>query len=187
MGEEELVDIYDFHLGINFPEYFSDPVRLQRTWMQQARIVLAYKGKQNTKEDVKAYQRDLLGRKIGETCLLELFPLPSPSTSVWNYDQWSDLPYLQNRKAYIEHCFPWRCDHIHSQIRTYYPKLIVFFGKSYYPFWQHIAGNQVVFIDKGGYLMGNSGNTIFVISKHPAARGVTNAYLRILDYPANNN
>lgn len=44
LGEAELVDIYQFHIKINYPEYFTDPVKLQRTWMQQARIILASKG-----------------------------------------------------------------------------------------------------------------------------------------------
>ena len=40
LGEEELVDLYDFHIGINYPDYFQNPIRLQRTWAQQARIIL---------------------------------------------------------------------------------------------------------------------------------------------------
>lgn len=48
LEKEELVDIDNFHFGINYPEYFTDPVRLQQTWMQQARIILASKGKPST-------------------------------------------------------------------------------------------------------------------------------------------
>ena len=100
LGETELVDIYDFHIRINYPEYFNDPVKLQRTWMQQARIILASKGRPTTTECVRAFQRDIIGRKYSETCLLELLPLPSPSTSVWHYNLWSILPYLKDRKTY---------------------------------------------------------------------------------------
>ncbi len=176
LGEKELVDLYDFHIGINYPEYFHDPVKLQRTWMQQARIILATKGKPTTVDHVKTYQRDIIGRKDSETCLLELLPLPSPSTSVWHYDQWSNLPFLRDRKTYIKYCIPRRCEHIRSQIMAYRPKLVVFFGKSYSPYWQQISGNNVKFRDRGKFLFGNSIGTIFIIANHPAARGVTNAY-----------
>lgn len=176
LGGNELVDLYDFHIGINYPDYFRDPVKPQRTWMQQARIILASKGRTSSLEEVKAYQRDYLGRRTKETCLLELLPLPSPNTNIWNYNKWSVLPYLQNRKSYKEYCLPWRSEHIYIQIRTHHPKLVVFFGKSYYSYWRQIAGSQVTFRDESGFLTGNSDNTIFIICKHPAAKGVTNAY-----------
>ncbi|MHA1268060.1 MAG: hypothetical protein ACTSRS_22775, partial [Candidatus Helarchaeota archaeon] len=100
LGATELVDIYDFHILINYPEYFTNPVKLQRTWMQQARIVLASKGLPSSAADVKVYQRDIIGRTNSETCLLELLPLPSPSTSAWHYDQWTNIGFLKNRKVY---------------------------------------------------------------------------------------
>jgi len=107
-GETELVDVYNFHILINYPENFTNPVKLQRTWMQQARIVLASKGLPNSAADVKVYQRDVIGRKNSETCLLELLPLPSPSTSAWHYDQWTNIGFLKNRKVYRDYCLPWR-------------------------------------------------------------------------------
>ena len=113
---------------------------------------------------------------MGETCLLELLPLPSPGSQVWNYHNWSNLPYLSNRDFYREYCIPWRCKHIHSRIRTHKPKLVVFSGKSYNEYWHQIAGNDVQFVDKGGYLFGVSLDSIFIITNHPAAWGVTNAY-----------
>ena len=72
LGGTELVDIFDFHKRINFPEYFIDPVKLQKTWMQQARVVLASKGMPSSTAEVKLYQRDVIGRKDSETCLLEI-------------------------------------------------------------------------------------------------------------------
>jgi len=83
LGGAELVDIYKFHIKINHPEYFTNPVKLQRTWMQMARIILASKGLSTSVSDIKDYQRDIIGRKKSETCLLELLPLPSPNTATW--------------------------------------------------------------------------------------------------------
>lgn len=174
LGQTELVDIYDFHQKIDFPQYFRDPVKLQRTWMQQARIVLAAKGLSSSTQDVRAYQRDFIGRKNGETCLLELFPLPSPSSNDWNYRLWSGLSFLKNRATYRDYCVPWRVEHIRSRIREYKPRFVVFMGQGYSKYWQDIAGRR--FSDEEGFWIANSMGTTYVITKHPAAKGLTNAY-----------
>ncbi|HSN94245.1 MAG TPA: hypothetical protein VLR89_04180 [Anaerolineaceae bacterium] len=176
LGETELVDIYEFHIKINYPEYFTDPVKLQRTWMQQARIILKSKGLTAYSEDVKEYQRDFIGRRTGESCLLELLPLPSPSTEVWNYDHWSNLPFLTDRRTYRDYCIPWRSKHIQSQISICKPKVVVFLGLSYLEYWRAIAGQSVRFVDQVGYLAGQADGTRYIVSKHPATKGITNAY-----------
>ncbi len=56
-------------------QYFRDPVNCKERGMQQARIVLASKGLPSSTPDVRAYQRDILGRKDSESRLLELLPL----------------------------------------------------------------------------------------------------------------
>lgn len=180
LGEIELVDLLQFHLLINYPEYFTNPVKLQRTWMQQARIVLASKGLPSSTEHVRAYQRDLLGRHNDETCLLELFPLPSPSTSVWNYSRWSGLAHLRDRETYRHYCAPWRIDHIRTQIRTYQPALVVFFSLGYLSYWQSIAGQTVIFREIDGFLAGKDSKTTYIIAKHPVAHGLTNQYFELI-------
>jgi len=180
LGETELVDIYQFHTKINYPEYFTDPVKLQRTWMQQARIILSAKGQASDTESVKEYQRDTIGRKNSETCLLELLPLPSPSISIWHYDDWTSLKFLKNRKIYRDYCIPWRVKHLQSRIYSYKPKIVVFMGLSYFNYWQTIAGQSMRFTDQGGYWTGQADGIRFVISQHPVAHGVTNAYFEMI-------
>lgn len=180
LGEQDLVDMYDFHVRINYPEYFTDPVKLQRTWLQQARIILSSKGLLPTIPALKAYQRDVIGRKGSETCLLELLPLASPSTSVWNYGHWSYLPYLKDRKTYLEYCIPWRCEHIRAQIDLYQPKYVIFLGTGYSQFWNAIAGQNNIFENIGAFQAARSKNTLFIISKHPSSRGITNAYFETI-------
>jgi len=180
LGGTELVDIYEFHLKIGYPQFFINHARLQRTWMQQARIVLASKGLPSYTEDVRVYQRDVIGRKTSETCLLELLPLPSPSLNDWNYRLWSELPFLKDRKTYQDYCVPWRAEHIRSRIKENRPKCVVFMGQGYSAYWQSIAGQNSSFTEKGGYCTACSGDTTYVITKHPAAQGVTNAYFETI-------
>lgn len=180
LGEQGLVDIYDFHIKINYPSFFTDPVKLQHTWVQQARVILSSKGFLPTIPALKAYQRDILGRKDSETCLLELLPLASPSSSVWNYDRWSELPFLKNRNAYLNYCIPWRCAFIQSQIDLFQPKYVIFLGSSYSKYWHEIAGQNVLFQNVNGFQVARSQNTLFFISKHPSARGLKNAYFEAI-------
>lgn len=183
LGETELVDIFRFHEKIDYPQYFRDPVKLQKTWMQQARIVLASKGLPSTTLDVSAYQRDFIGRKTEETCLLELLPLPSPSSNIWNYNRWSTLHYLKDRNTYKDYCLPCRIKHIQSRIEKFKPKVVVFMGQVYSNYWHTIAGSNVSFTDEGGFWVDHSERTIFIITKHPAAHGVTNEYFETIgDY-----
>jgi len=188
LGKTELVDIHEFHLIIDYPQYFNDPVKLQKTWMQQARIVLAAKGLPSSTSDVRVYQRDKIGRKTNETCLLELLPLPSPSTKAWNYHLWSDLPFLKDRTTYRSYCAPWRMEHIRSRINEYKPKAVVFMGQGYSQYWQAISGQNDTYGDKGGFWALISGRTTYVITKHPSAQGVTNNYFESIgDFLHHNN
>jgi hypothetical protein len=175
-GKQELDDIAEFHFRINMAEYFTDPVKIQKTWGQLARIILSSQGKSATASDVKTYQRDMLGRKNSETCLLELLPLQSPNLSTWHYDQWSNLKILKSRATYTKFCLPWRCEYILSKILDYRPRVVVFYSYSYKELWKKIAGPDVHFTEEAGVRLGTAGNTLFLIIKHPALRGIRNTY-----------
>lgn len=176
LGATELVDIYDFHLKIGFLKFFTGKAVIQPTWEQQARIVLASKGRPSGREDVRTYQRDFIGRKSGETCLLELFPLPSPGVNHWNYGLWSELSFLKDRDIYRDYCAPWRIEHIRLRIQEYKPKFVVFMGMDYKKYWYSIAGLNLSFDDKGGFKAGSSEGTTYVMTWHPTASGIKNEY-----------
>jgi hypothetical protein len=176
MGRMELLDVAEFHLKLGMPEYFTDPVKLQSTWNKLSRIVLSSNGSEATLEAVRAYQKDHLGRIGGDTCLLELLPLPSPSTGKWLYAQHCDLPFLKSRKAYREHSIPFRIEHIRRRIKQYRPRAVVFYGMGYQQWWREIADLEYQPYDPIGFLVAKSKGTIFVISNHPVATGVYNEY-----------
>jgi hypothetical protein len=176
LGAMELVDMVDFHFRIGVPEYFSDPVKLQRTWGQLIRIYLISQGKSDAISDLKVFQRDYLGRKDQDTCLLELLPLTSPNTTTWLYSKWSENPFLKDRLTYQENCLGQRCDHIRSQVYSFKPSVVVFYGKSYRKWWKIIAGPEVVFQEDSKAWFGVKKDTLFVISNHPTAREIGNVY-----------
>lgn len=174
-GRNALEDIAQYHAEIGLSDWFNDKPKFQPTWNKLIKIVLSSNSQLPTTEQVDKYQKTLLGRPNGDTCLVELLPLPSPSIGLWLYAQHSQLPYLTNRKTYMKWCLPSRIKHLRDQITQYKPKAVVFYGLGYKEHWQKIAGiNLSQGSDK--IYTGHNGTTFFVMTKHPAAYGVTNEY-----------
>jgi hypothetical protein len=159
------------------PWFRHDP-KLQTTWKQLIRMTLIAQGQSPSNEQIRTYQRDRLGRTDGETCLLELLPLPSPSTSHWYYKGYSKLPYLQTRELYKEHLAPIRAAHLKKRIAEHNPRAVIFYGGSYSHYWQQIAPSpfQRITLSDGDILQATAPSTTFLIINHPAARGITTRY-----------
>ncbi len=174
-GKRELEDVAEYHHAVGITYLFNRRPKIQRTWNKLIRIVLSSQGLTPTTEQVREYQRDRLGRPGGETCLTELLPLPSRSTQSWFYASHSRLPYLANRETYRQTCLPWRMNHLRERIREHHPPVVVFYGFDYRKYWEEMAGIEFSF-EEPGILLGSNSGSLFVIVKHPVARGMTNAY-----------
>jgi hypothetical protein len=174
-GRQELQGYSTEHAG---DRWFGPHARLQPTWSRLIRILLSAEGVPQDREDVRTYQRTKLGRSAGNDCLLELLPLPSPSTGGWLYGRHSRLPSLATREIYKQAWSPLRATHIQQRIAQYKPKVVVFYSISphYLYWWKHIAGVPLTATTLDGCRMGSNGATVFAIVKHPVARGSSNAY-----------
>lgn len=180
-GKQELEDVAEFHRAIGIGELFNDSPKLQPTWNKLIRILLSAKGQEYIQtEDVREYQRTLLGKAAkGENCLIELFPLPSPSTNHWIYAQHSKLAQLINRPTYKEHYINTRTNHVRERIDQYRPGVVVFYGITYLDYWQRIVTNPTCSFDqtRKPYLARRDG-TLFVVTDHPAALGLESEYFQ---------
>jgi hypothetical protein len=174
-GKNELEDLAEYHNDIGVRDWFNNKPKLQPTWNKLIRILLSSSGELPTTEQVREYQKTLLGRLIGDTCLLELLPLPSPSIGKWLYAQYSQLPYLKDREIYKQECIASRITHLQDRINQYQPKVVIFYSLSYQDYWKKIAG--VDFHQNSDKIhTDRSESTLFVMTKHPAAQGVTSDY-----------
>jgi hypothetical protein len=173
--KKELEDLKEYHDCIGVKNLFNDKPQLQPTWNKLIRILLSSREGIPTTEQVRAYQKNKLGRLSGETCLLELLPLPSPSIGQWIYAQHSKLPYLLDRESYRLNSISSRITDLQDRIRRYQPKVVIFYGLSYQEHWTKIAGIDFK-LNSDGIYVGESESTLFVITKHPAARGMKNEY-----------
>ena len=175
-GRKELDDLAGYHRAIGVDSYFKDRPTLQRTWKGLIRIVLAADRQTCDKESVRTYQKSMLGTTNGDTCLLELLPLPSPNTNTWLYRSNSSLPYLANRDTYRAHVASLRVAHIQDRLSRYRPKVVVFYGLGYQAYWEQIAGIQNWVESPESIKYVSRDHTLFCLAKHPVATGVTNEY-----------
>jgi hypothetical protein len=171
-GQHELEDIKAYHLALGISRYFTEPTKSQSTWRQLIRIILSAPNKALSLDTIKQYQREAFGQWAGESCLIELLPLPSPSTTQWLYKAWS-LPELQSRESYRATQAPLRAASIREKIAYHKPPYVVFYSVQYKPWWDLIA--NVPFTKHQSFLTAIGDHTRYVIAPHPVSPGVTNA------------
>lgn len=182
-GEQEVEDLADFHRAVGLEKWFAPEPPIQKTWGGYCRILLTTKGEQGVSADrIRQYQACELGRLAGESCLMELLPLPSPSVSRWSYPSWSRLPYLQDRKIYLDYFAEMRATYIAHLVAHHKPKVVVLCGLSaaYLRFWQIIGSPFLVHREWPAGMKCRFGprdwTTQFVVISNGGAHGVSNAY-----------
>lgn len=175
-GRKELLDVAEYAREMNITRWYGDRPRLQPTWKHLIRIFLTAEGQSTDSETMRQYQKNLWGTENGNTCLLELLPLPATNTNSWLYGQISSLPYLVNRKTYQEYVVGSRVAHLQDRIKRYQPKAVVFYGSGYDSYWKRIAGINFWETSSEDVTFAVKNFTVFVSSKHPVAFGATNDY-----------
>lgn len=167
-GKRTLEDCAEYHHAIGAGHLFTPPIsRAQRTWDWLMRAQLLSEGRPYDAAASKAMQGERWLRRGSMTCGIELLPLPSPSTKVWHYDQFSNDPILNDRASYSAAMLPIRKAMIRSAIDEHKPRNVVFYGKKYLTHWQDIVG--VGFDHLDGVAFAKLGDTSFFCTMHPTA------------------
>jgi hypothetical protein len=122
---------------------------IQNTWGPLIRTMLAFDDRARADNDVASYQRDDWGRSTGKTAVIELSALHARSLDV-------DVERTLHRSARIET--------IRKNLDDQKPKFAVFYGRSYRPEYEKIAGP--VGPDDWAW----RGETLCVLVVHPAYR-----------------
>lgn len=172
-GSDELADVRDFHRAIGSDRWFRRRPPIQSTWGKLIRVALAAAGRATDNETVRTYQRDELARRDGETALIELFPLPSPSTSEWLYGD-TCITDLATRARYLDALAPQRIAQLRRRIVTHQPHAVVFYGSAYRRYWEEIAATAFTPVASGAFDAARSVPTIYILTAHPVGHGVTN-------------
>ena len=147
-GRPELLDLKEGHAGHKL-DWFSPSAGTQPTWAKLIWLLLAYKNQQPTADATRAYQKDKLGRRDGETALLELSCLPAENNGV-------PIPRDLFRKE--------RIATIRQRLVEHAPRFVVFYSPDprYRSAWNEIAGTL---LERDAPV--KVGSTTFVVTYHP--------------------
>jgi hypothetical protein len=177
-GGQSLEDLRSFQLALDRDnDRFAEHAKLDvATWRAIIHVLLGIEGREPKKSEVRKYQSHRLARKNDAgSCLLELLPLPAANVRTFPaYHKISKIQCLTSRRAYVEQVMPERVLHLKSKIAQYRPKVVVLYGKTYRDYQKEVAG--VEFSRRNGVKVGRNKDTLFLLIKHPNAKGVTNAY-----------
>ncbi len=176
-GRKPLEDAPRFYPASGNTIWHAANAEIQPTWRQLIRMVLLAQGKGDTENEILSYQRGQLGAADGETCLMELFPLPSPKTEDWKYAEWSTLSWLRSRSHYVQAMRARRENELRRQISEHKPKAVIFYGLelpgslSLLPSWSSIAGGRFdqAIKDEQILLWRQNEKTLFFVTRHPVA------------------
>jgi hypothetical protein len=171
---DDLTDIRQYHAAVGGMPWFSARPKIQSTWGKLIRVALSARGLKTDIESVRRYQRDLLGRRSGLEALIELLPLPSPSTAHWLYQSFG-IPGIATRERYRDTMLPLRIAAIRQRIERHHPDTVVFYGIGYRPQWEAIIRKWFAPLSGERFETASDGATRFVLAPHPVATGVSNA------------
>jgi hypothetical protein len=154
LGGGELIDCRAHHINPDFPGWArwhsGERPPTQPTWRRLIQLLLAYKGLPTDLDSVRLYQRDQWGSKDGETALLEVSALHSPSLAI-SVDRESNRAH--------------RIAILHARISEYAPAFVVCYGLGYREIYSQVVGAP---FDSDG--IARSGKTVCALVEHPTAR-----------------
>lgn len=179
LGKATTVDSIGYHQALGFSD--SAMQKIQPTWTKLIQILLELEEKDSLDKEVRRhYQRNLLGRSNSDHCTIELMPMASRSTGLWLWrDIFADYFKLKNRRDYFAKIAPQRKQTIRSLISKHQPKLVLFYSTQadYLPHWHELSGGSEFITEKlsekFSFYWKKANNTLFVITPHPTAHGLT--------------
>ncbi|MCH8101940.1 MAG: hypothetical protein IIB28_02145, partial [Chloroflexi bacterium] len=138
---DSIEDLYSAHTKLGLEETMHRHVP---TWRVMSKLVMAMQGTPNWQDTASArdYQATRLGREDGDTFLVELMPLPSPSTAVWPYES-----IYATREEYYLDVRPKRIEWLRSELSIFQPSFVICYGKGNWRFHQEIF-HDVDFIEQ---------------------------------------
>lgn len=198
-GKPTLLDNHEFHKDLfdemgrsgNFEKAWG---KYQRTWGGLIKILLSYENENSpTLQEVKTFQTEKLGANASNNCIVELFPLPSPSTNKFHDFKSAgiDIDYLTSRDSYKSYLKDQRINLLRDLIAENTPKFVIFYSSTpeYIGYWCKISGAsetdfrvetiQEINQKKLTARFYKTKRTCFAIIHHPTYTGVSNEYFKV--------
>ncbi|MGL5361597.1 MAG: hypothetical protein ACRDBH_01860 [Bosea sp. (in: a-proteobacteria)] len=150
----------------------------QPTWSKMCDLMLRRSGNSAPSASERlTYQTTQLGKKSGQTLLLELMPYPRNKNADWPDIYRARFPSLD---IYYEKMIPRRVLRIQNILKSHRRELIVCYGKGFWPHYEKIFSGAA-FIKEGSHKVAKDGETHIVLAQHFTSRALNSeAQLREL-------
>ncbi len=173
---EDLRDA-DLKLGITRFHEEKKP-KIQRTWRAMSYIMLSRDQLKPTRDSIRKYQSQQLGRSGGSTLLLELMPIPKPRMNSWDYG--CLLPQFQSPDDYERIVKPRRVEMIRELIKQHPPRILVAYGKKYWDDFRRLFPDTTFAVEnKFEWVV--SGKTLVILSDHFTAPSMNGQLKNLVD------
>lgn len=134
-------------------------------------------GRETTREEIRRYQAEELGRRGKDTFLLELMPLPKPSIGAWGYE--GLLPQFDSREDYYDQVLPERATHIRHLLNRHSPAAVIGYGKSCWPHYRKLFPD-VRYSEEGPYQIA-AGEPFVLLSHHFTSRTMNGRFAEMAE------
>lgn len=162
-----------------YPHLLSDDPDLQPTWRPLMRAwIRTSTATEPTEARLRQYQRHNLGRSDSDHLLVELLPLPAPSTSSWPYARFG-----LTRPEYVAAWLPKRVAFLAQQWSKWptRKRVAIAYGKDRWDAFRKVFRLEAM---DGAPVEGTDGRALgfrldgigVVLSEHPVAYGLKNEY-----------
>lgn len=176
-NRDELCDIAIFHHEIGDDSRFSEKPSLQKTWDKLIRFALVMEGRDSSAETARSFQRDSLGRLNSCNALMELLPLPSPKSTEWNYNSFSKLTVLKDRRTYQTFFLDHRIIKIKEKISHHKPRIVLFYGfKKYKNELIKVFNIDLTHNEELNFYYSRLNDTYLLFTNHPTSTGLPSKY-----------
>lgn len=115
--------------------------KIQRTWRGMCYIMLRLEVQEPTRENIRTYQAEKLGRFGGNTLLTELMPIPKPKVKRWDYVEL--MHQFASREEYYRTVKPRRIHYLQALIKEHRPKVAVSYGKAFWSDYRQLFEGSV--------------------------------------------
>lgn len=184
-GRKIIEDVRDYHFALGIRDFWEAPagknVKVQRTWRRLLEIVLCAQGQEPSEENIRKFQANDFARSDSNTCLIELFPLPSPSIKVFEFSRLRNQEhnYFASRSKYRQHMLPSRILKIQELVQKHKPRHVILYGTTYRKYWSQLIGAGT-WSEEDSYISSYQlGESKIWLVPHPCAAAPRNAFIKL--------
>lgn len=175
-------DCANAHRILEITKHHCGKPVIQRTWRGMCYIMLRLDGKEPTRESIRNYQANCLGRDDGSSLLCELMPIPKPSLNDWGYE--ALIPQFSSCNEYYRRVKPRRIEYLHRLLSEQKPELVVCYGKKYWQEYKELFAG-LTFVAAGRFLVARATGQVVVLTDHFAARTMNGKFDEVVDLASN--